>query len=104
MPAFLLALPGIAKAWWKAALGLVIGMALCWPVASCDGARKERARAEAAQARATVEAERRAAQADEAHRNAADNRAKALEGAIDNASDGNRTSAALDELRRRQSR
>lgn len=100
----LFALTDFAAAWWKAALGLVIGVALCWPVASCDGARKERARAEAAQAKATVQAERRATQADEAHREAADNRATALEGAIDNASDGNAVSGVLDELRRRQRR
>lgn len=46
----------LLKAWWKPALGAVLGAALALPVGQCQGAHAERARQEAKAAEAALQA------------------------------------------------
>lgn len=96
-------------------IAICIGIgAVCFLLGRCDGARDERARLEAAQARATIQATHAADEADQALRGASEARKQDIEGAIRNAvtehpreageSAGPGSSAVLDELRRRRPR
>lgn len=71
----------LARRWWKAAAGAVLGAMLCFPLAHCDGVHDERAAAKArARAAADVQAARAAAASEAAAvrraRDAADLQAK----------------------------
>lgn len=54
IPAALAGAKTIAKTWWKAGLGVVIGAALALPVGQCQGASAERARQAAREADAAL--------------------------------------------------
>lgn len=51
--------------WWKAAVGIVIGALLCWPLAQCRGEQIGQLRMETAIEKANVETLRQKARADE---------------------------------------
>ena len=104
MPLPAIALPAAVLKWWKLAVGLILGALLIFPLAHCQGKRDGRAGLLAEQREAALKATHRADQDEQTRREAADNRAAAIEGAMNNASDGNRVSATLDELRRRRGR
>lgn len=110
MPAFLaplLAKPAVKAAvafigrWWKLGVGLILGGLLIAPLAHCQGKRDGRAGLLAEQRAEALKATHEADQDEQERRGAAENRADAIEGAMENASDGNRVDAVLDELRRR---
>jgi hypothetical protein len=65
-----LAIPGaalaLARSWWKAGLGVVIGAALALPVGQCQGANAEKSRQAARNAEAALQAEIRNTAAKEA--------------------------------------
>lgn len=84
-------LPGIAliKTWWKTVLGLIIGAALCWPLAHCEGRKDGRAETRAAFQKAAFDAALRNAAAHQAgadrqrdDQRAIDEREKGLRDAI----------------------
>ena len=51
-----LAILAFIKANWKAAVGLILGIILCWPVASCSGRADGRAQMRAALVQANIKA------------------------------------------------
>lgn len=53
-----------ARSWWKAALGIVLGALLCWPVASCQGRKDGRAQMQLAVERANAKALEQSRRAD----------------------------------------
>ena len=51
-----LAILAFARANWKALVGLILGIILCWPVASCSGRADGRAQMRAALVQANIKA------------------------------------------------
>ena len=60
-----LGLIAFGKSWWKAGLGLIVGAALCFPLAQCDGRRQGRQAAALELSRANTRYLQQKAKADE---------------------------------------